>query len=95
MVWKRVAFDGLRPEDGEAIITAFISLPFEIVPSLPLLTTAYRMGVEHRQSIYDALFLALSLTMDADFVTADEPLYQAVHSRFQRVRSLATWPSRS
>ncbi len=94
VVWKRVAFEGLDPEDGEAVITAFTSLPFEIVPSLPLLATAYRLGLEHRQSIYEALFLAVSLTMDADFVTADEPLYQAVQSRFPSARWLPTWPPR-
>lgn len=94
VVWKRVAFEGLDPEDGAAVLAAFASIPFEIVPSLSLLATAYRLGVEHRHSIYDALFLALSLEKDADFVTADEPLYQAVHSRFPRVRWLATWPAR-
>lgn len=94
VVWKRVAFEGLDSGDGAAVLAAFASIPFEIVPSIPLLNAAYRLSVEHRQSIYDTLFLALSLEMDADFVTADEPLYQAVHSRFPGVRWLATWPAR-
>ncbi len=93
VVWKRVAFEGLDPADGAAVLSVFASLPFEIVPSLPLLAAAYRLGVEHRQSIYDTLFLALSLAMDADFVTADEPFYQAVRSSFPRVRWLASWPA--
>ncbi|MBI4611274.1 MAG: type II toxin-antitoxin system VapC family toxin [Candidatus Rokubacteria bacterium] len=94
VVWKRVMFEGLDPEDGAAVLSAFASIPFEIVPSLPLLAMAYRLGLEHQQSIYDALFLALSVATDADLVTADEPFYQAVHPRFPRVRWLATWPSR-
>jgi len=93
VVWKRVVFEGLDPDDGKAVLTAFAAIPFEIVPSLSLLPTAYRLGVDHRQTIYDALFLALSLAMDADFVTADEAFYQAMHPSFPRVRWLATWPS--
>ena len=41
-----------------------------------------------RQSIYVALFLAVSLAMDADLVTADEAFYQAMRSSFPRVRWL-------
>lgn len=91
-VWKRVAFQGLDPEDGKTVITAFTSIPLEIIPSLSILATAYRLSVDHRHSIYDALFLALSLAMDADFVTADEPFYRSVHPTFPRVHLLAAWP---
>lgn len=94
-VWTRVVFEGLDPHDGEAVLTAFAAIPFEVVPSLSLLPRAYRLGVDYRQTIYDALFLAVSLAMDADFVTADEPFYQAVRSSFPRVRWLADWPKRS
>ena len=92
VVWKRVVFEGLDPEDGAAVLAAFSALPLEIVPSLPLLPTAYRLGVELRQSVYDGVFLAASLAAEADFVTADEALYQAVRGRFPRVRWLPTWP---
>lgn len=91
-VWKRVALDRLSPEDGAAIITTFLGLPLEITPSLPLLLPAYRLALEHRRSLYDALFLALSLQAGADLVTADEPLYQVVHAHLPQVRWLGNWP---
>lgn len=91
-VWKRVALDRLSPEDGAIIITTFIALPFEITPSLSILLPAYRLALEHRRSIYDAFFLALSLQAGADLVTADEPLYQVVHAHLPRVRWLGSWP---
>lgn len=91
-VWKRVALDRLSPEHGAAIITTFLALPFEITASFPLLLPAYRLAVEHRRSVYDALFLALSLETGADIVTAEEPLYQAVHAHLPHVRWFGNWP---
>jgi len=52
---------------------------------------AYRLAVEHRRSVYDALFLALGLEADAEVVTADEPLYQAVHAHLPHLRWLGDW----
>jgi len=91
-IWKRVALDRLSPEDGAAVIATFLSMPFEITSSFPLLLPAYRLAVEHRRSVYDALFLALSLEAGANVVTADEPLYQAVRTHLPHVRWLGDWP---
>jgi predicted nucleic acid-binding protein len=93
VVWKRVRFRRLPPAEGEAILATFAAIPFEIVPSLPLISAAYRLGVEVRQPIYDTLFLALSLALDTDLVTDDEPFFRAVHTKFPRVRWLGSWPS--
>ena len=91
VIWKRVFFENFDPHEGRAAIESFCALPFEIVPSLALLGAAYELSLGHRQSIYDTLFLALSLSMDADLVTADEKFYKAVHPQFARVLWLASW----
>jgi len=91
VIWKRVLFENFDPDEGRVTIETFSALPFEIVSSLALLGAAYQLGLRYRQSIYDALFLALSLSMDAELVTADEKFYKAVHSQFPRVCWLATW----
>jgi predicted nucleic acid-binding protein len=90
-IWKRVLFDGLDSEEGRAAINVFRALPFEIVPSIALLAAAYELSLRHKQSIYDTLFLALSLSADADLVTADEKFFRAVHPQFPKVGWLATW----
>jgi predicted nucleic acid-binding protein len=95
VVWKRVAPDRLSPEAGAAAITTFLALPIEITPSPVLLVPAYRLALEHEQSVYDALFLALSLDAGADLVTADEALYQTVRPHFPQVRWLGNWPAAS
>lgn len=92
VIWKRVRFRRLDPDEGRAILDTFAAIPFEIVPSRPLLEAAYRLGLGVRQPIYDTLFLALSLALDADLVTDDEPFYRAVRSTFPRVRWLGSWP---
>lgn len=91
-VWKRVVGKGLSPEDGAAIITAFARLPLEIAVSLPILLPAYGLAVEHGTTVYDALFVSLSVESGADLVTADEPLYRAVHPRLPQVRWIGSWP---
>lgn len=94
-VWKRITQGTVRPEDGPATIAAFLSIPFEITPSPFLVADAFLLALEHRQTVYDALFLALSLQADAEFITADEPLYQAVRSRVSRVTWLGHWTQSS
>ena len=78
--------------DWAAIMATFLALPFEITASFPLLLPAYRLAVEHRRSVYDALFLALSLETGADLVTADKPFYRAVQAHLPHVGWLGNWP---
>lgn len=92
VVWKRVTQNGLKVEDGAAIISAFLSLPIEITPSPLILLSAYHLSHEHGRSVYDALFLALCLHANAEFVTADESLYHAVRARISQVRWIGNWP---
>lgn len=94
-VWKRIASDRLDIEAGAVTITAFLALPIEITPSPLLLISAYRLALEHRHSVYDALFLALSLEAGADLMTADEALYRTMRRQFPRVRWLANFPNSS
>jgi predicted nucleic acid-binding protein len=90
-VWKRITQGTVRPEDGVATIGAFLSIPFEVTPSSLLVADAFLLALEHRQTVYDALFLALSLQANAEFITADEPLYQATHPRLPQVSWLGHW----
>jgi predicted nucleic acid-binding protein len=94
-VWKRITQGTVRPEDGAATISAFLSIPFEITPSSFLVADAFLLALEHQQTVYDALFLALSLQANAEFITADESLYQVTHSRLPQVRWLGHWRSAS
>ena len=73
------------------MIESFNALPFQIVPSLALLDIAFALGLKLGQSVYDTLFLALSLASDAQLVTADDRFYHAVHTHFPQVCWLGAW----
>ena len=41
--------------------------------------------------MYDATFLALSVLLDVELVTADEPLYNVVREQLPQVRWIGEW----
>ncbi len=90
-VWKRVIQRQLAAEDGAVIIAAFGELPLEIVASAATLPTAYQLAIAHRRTVYDATFLALSVLLDAEMVTADEALYNVARAQLPRVRWIGEW----
>lgn len=57
-----------------------------------LLDDAYRLAVAHKRAFYDMLYLALSLRVGCQFVTADERLVNAIGAAFPNVIWLADWP---
>ena len=78
ILWKKQRFQGVTPEDARQVLTTFQALPFTITRTSVLLGDAYRLAVTHQRTVYDALYLALSLQRQCPFVTADEKLVNAV-----------------
>ncbi len=91
IVWKKQRFQGLAAADGQRIIAAFQRLPFALTPTAPPLDDAYRLAITHQRTIYDALYLALTVREQCRFVTADERLVNAVNMSFPNVVWLARW----
>ena len=61
IVWKKHISQGLAASDAQVIITALRSLDFAVTSTPVLLDEAYRLAVEHQRSVYDSLYLALSV----------------------------------
>jgi predicted nucleic acid-binding protein len=91
IVWKKQAVHGLSAEDARQVIAALSALNLQITPSAALLAEAYPLAVSHRRTIYDALYIALSLRERCPFVTADEKLVNAVKGSLSNVLFLADW----
>lgn len=66
-------------------------MPFTFVPTATLLDDAYKLAVTHDRTVYDSLYLALSLREDCQFVTADEKLANAIGSSFPSILWIANW----
>ena len=66
--------------------------PFVLTPTGELLQDAYGIAVAHQRTVYDSLYLALSVREGCRFVTADERLANAVGDAFPNLMWLANWP---
>lgn len=91
IVWKKHVLQGLAATDAQAIIDGFRSLQFTFVATATLLDDAYKLAVKHQRTVYDSLYLALSLRANCQFVTADERFVNAIGSSFPNIVSVAKW----
>jgi predicted nucleic acid-binding protein len=92
IVWKKIQFQGLSQTDGQLIIDSFKKLRFSITSNEILLDDAYQLALKYKRTVYDCLYLALSLREKCQFVTADEKFANAIGSSITNVIWIANWP---
>jgi predicted nucleic acid-binding protein len=90
-IWKKQLFQNLAESDARDILAAFRRLQIVFTPTVALLDDAYELAVTHRRSIYDALYLALSLREKCRLVTADERFVNALTGSQSQVVWLGSW----
>jgi predicted nucleic acid-binding protein len=56
------------------------------------LEEAYRLAVTHQRTVYDSLYLALSVREGCQFVTGDLRLVNAVGTALPNVAWVGNWP---
>ncbi len=79
--------------DAENIVTEFhTQISIRCTSSASLLADTYQIAVAHKRTVYDSLYLALSLRENCQFVTADEKLVNAISPAFPNVIAPANWP---
>jgi predicted nucleic acid-binding protein len=93
IMWKKQAFQSFDPADARRIVDEFRT-QYVLTPTstADLLDDAYRIAVAHKRTVYDSLYIALSVRAGCQFVTADEKLVNAVGAHFANVIWLANWP---
>ena len=62
-----------------------------LTPTADLLSEAFRLAIAHERTVYDALYLALSVREQCPYVTADEKLVNAIRTAFPNVVWVANW----
>ncbi len=92
IVWKKHLFQGLDATDAQTVIDEFRKIAFMHISTAALLEDAFLLAVAHRRSVYDMLYLALSIRENCGFVTADEKLVNATGSLFPNMIWVARWP---
>ncbi|PYT08590.1 MAG: twitching motility protein PilT [Acidobacteria bacterium] len=91
IVWKKQTFQGLTAADAKTVIDEFRKLAILVTPTGDLLEDAYSLAATYGRSVYDSLYLALSIREGCQFVTADERLVNAVGSSLSTAIWLPKW----
>ena len=92
IVWKKRQFHGLDAIDAQAVIDEYRKVTFTLTSTSVLLEDAYRLATTHRRTVYDMLYLALSIRKNCKFVTADERMVNAIGSLFPNMIWVGRWP---
>lgn len=90
IVWKKQTRAGLTATDAQAILRAFRALNITVTPTSVLLDKAYEIAVTYQRTVYDALYITLSISARCEFITADEKLVNAVSNVYPNVRWLGS-----
>ncbi len=94
-IWKRYHRRLATLSEVQNFLDSLIAVPIRVAPALPLLRAAMDIATRYDRSVYDALFVALVADLGLTGVTADEPLYSAVHADIPQIVLLRDWVPRS
>jgi predicted nucleic acid-binding protein len=70
----------LTLDEGQMVIAASKVSPIQFHESRPLIDPAFALAKEIGASLYDGLFLALTLRLGGQLVTADEKLFNKIQA---------------
>jgi predicted nucleic acid-binding protein len=79
----------MEAADGRAMVAAILDAPLYVAESTALLPAAWEIAVGHDSTVYDGVYLALSVALDAPLVTADRRLRRALRGSELAKRILA------
>jgi predicted nucleic acid-binding protein len=91
IAWKKHLLHGMAAADAQAIVDSFRALPLVLTSIGSLLDDAYHLAIATRRTVYDALYLALSIRENCPFVTADEKLVNSLKASFANVVWVPNW----
>lgn len=74
ILWKSVQRKELSPIEANQGLRALLRYPITVISSQSVLATALEIALHYRQTVYDALYLAVATTQNCRLVTADGPL---------------------
>ena len=90
-IWKRHHRGLATLDEARQFLNDLLQAPLHVEEAIRLLKPALEIAARHDRSIYDALFVALCADLALPGITADEPLYSAVHGDFPGIILLRNW----
>lgn len=90
VMWKAVRLGRINKSAALEAITSLCGQNIPTAPSVSLVQAAFVIATSFDRSIYDSLYVVLANEANAQFVTADERLVNALRPHFP-VKSLAAF----
>lgn len=81
-LWKGVWKQKIDAERAERALAKVKELDIQTIRSLEFVLKALPLAVSHGRTVYDSLYVALASYANADLITADERLANALAARF-------------
>jgi predicted nucleic acid-binding protein len=78
----------IRSTEAELAFRTFEARKPKLVEDPNLVGAAFALSLQHQISVWDCLYLALTIDRRADVITADARFYRAVRSHYPFVRML-------
>lgn len=91
IIWKKQRLGSISSLEAKDTLTDLLALALPTVSSQSLLWAAYNLAQKYDRTVYDSLYLALSMQMQAELITADLRLYNAVSSKLSLVQYLGNY----
>lgn len=76
--WKHIRKGFLNAADAEQVVFPMAAVPVERCPSNEFLPTAGELAIEYDRTVYDALYLTLTMRDNCPVITADARLVNAL-----------------
>ena len=90
-IWKRHRQRLIALDEARGFLSTLFRAPVHVEPLARLLEKAFEIAVKYDRTVYDAAFVALVQELNLRGVTADEPLYNMVHTDFPNIVLLRDW----
>lgn len=91
IIWKKQRLGLISNLEARDTLIDLLALALPTVSSQSLLIAAYNLAEKCDLTVYDSLYLALSIQMQAELITADLRLYNAVSSKLSLVKYLGNY----
>jgi predicted nucleic acid-binding protein len=72
IIWRLHTRGTLSTEEASQMTDDFLAMPLEIYSSALLLPSALEIAIATNRTVYDSLYVALAIELDAKVVTADQ-----------------------
>ncbi len=82
VLWKAARKGACDPDEASAALSTLQEEELPTVASLGLVNSALSIALKYGRSLYDCLYVALAVRSNAELVTADEKLANALATHF-------------